>query len=90
MRLKQIRRMRSLVVFWDLDTVHAYSIVSYMSLTIGSKINIGAPTSLQTQLRRESARLWCDMVKLHKYIRKRRWPWPSQGAYEKHFKNKYA
>jgi len=61
-----------------------------MNLTIVSKINIGAPNDLQTQLRKESARLWCDMVKLHKYIRKRQWAWPTPGSYEKHFKNKYA
>lgn len=61
-----------------------------MKLTIVSKINIGKPTSLQTQLREESARLWNDMVRLHKYIRKRRWTWPSSGQYEKHFKGKYS
>lgn len=60
-----------------------------MSLTTVIKINIGSPNSLQTDLRRESARLWNDMVKLHKYIRKRRWSWPSSGDYEKHFKGKY-
>lgn len=60
-----------------------------MSLTIVSKINIGQPTRQQTQLREESARLWGDMVRLHKYIRKRRWPWPDAGQYEKHFKGKY-
>lgn len=61
-----------------------------MSLTIVSKINIGQPTRQQTQLREESARLWGDMVRLHKYIRKRRWSWPDAGQYEKHFKGKYA
>lgn len=61
-----------------------------MSITTVSKINIGHPTSLQTKLREESARLWCDMVKLHKYIRKRRWAWPYSGDFEKHFKGKYA
>ena len=30
------------------------------------------------------------MVKLHKYIRKRRWTWPSSGDFEKHFKGKYS
>lgn len=61
-----------------------------MNLTIVSKLNIGSPSFLQTQLRQESARLWCDMVSLHKYIRKREWSWPTSGDYEKHFKNKYA
>jgi putative transposase len=61
-----------------------------MKLTIVSKVNIGKPTNLQTQLREESARLWNDMVRLHKYIRKRRWTWPSSGQYEKHFKGKYS
>ena len=61
-----------------------------MNLTIVSKINIGQPTRQQTFLREESARLWCDMVKLHKYIRKRRWAWPNSGQFEKHFKGKYA
>lgn len=61
-----------------------------MKLTIVSKISIGKPTNLQTQLRIESARLWNDMVRLHKYIRKRRWIWPSTGQYEKHFKGKYS
>lgn len=66
-----------------------YSIVSLMSLTSVSKFNIGQPTPLQTELRRESARLWNDMVKLHKFIRKRRWKWPFSGNFEKHFKGKY-
>jgi putative transposase len=60
-----------------------------MSLTSVSKFNIGHPTPLQTELRRESARLWCDMVKLHKFIRKRRWKWPFRGDFEKHYKGKY-
>jgi putative transposase len=63
--------------------------VVVMSLTSVSKFNIGNPTPLQTELRRESARLWNDMVKLHKFIRKRRWAWPYSGNYEKHFKGKY-
>lgn len=66
-----------------------YSIVRSMSLTSVSKFNIGQPTPLQTELRRESARLWVDMVKLHKFIRKRRWTWPFSGNFEKHFKGKY-
>ncbi|UKA04655.1 hypothetical protein [Photobacterium damselae] len=35
------------------------------------KINIGAPTSAQTDLRSESAHLWNRLVKLHKYCRKK-------------------
>jgi putative transposase len=61
-----------------------------MSFTSVIKINIGTPTLLQTKLREESARLWCDMVKLHKYIRKRHWSWPHKCDYEKHYKGKYA
>jgi putative transposase len=60
-----------------------------MSLTTVSKFNIGQPTALQTNLRREAARLWNDMVRLHKFIRKRRWKWPFAGDFEKHFKGKY-
>ena len=60
-----------------------------MSLISVSKFNIGQTTPLQTKLRRESARLWNDMVKLHKFIRKRRWKWPFSGNFEKHFKGKY-
>ncbi|WP_083277885.1 RNA-guided endonuclease InsQ/TnpB family protein [Colwellia sp. PAMC 20917] len=60
-----------------------------MSLISVSKFNIGQTTPLQTELRRESARLWNDMVKLHKFIRKRRWKWPFRGDFEKHFKSKY-
>ena len=61
-----------------------------MGLTTVIKISIGYPNSLQTDLRRESARLWNDMVKLHKFIRKRHWGWPSAGDFEKHFKGKYS
>jgi putative transposase len=60
-----------------------------MSLTRVSKFNVGQPTPLQTELRRESARFWVNMVKLHKFIRKRRWKWPLSGDFEKHFKGKY-
>jgi len=60
-----------------------------MSLTSVSKFNIGHPTPLQTELRRESARLWNAMVRLHKFIRRRHWKWPFRGDFEKHFKGKY-
>jgi hypothetical protein len=72
-----------------LDSVFIYSTVRNMSLTRVSKFNVGQPTPLQTELRRESARLWVNMVKLHKFIRKRRWKWPLSGDFEKHFKGKY-
>lgn len=54
------------------------------------KINIGAPTPAQTELRGESARLWNRLVKLHKYCRKRHWQWPSKGDLEKHFKGRFT
>jgi putative transposase len=60
-----------------------------MDLSTVIKLNIGAPTSHQTMLREESALLWCPMVKLHKYWRKRRWKWPNQGQLEKHFKGRF-
>ncbi len=53
------------------------------------KLNIGAPNSIQTQLRIESARLWNCLVKIHKYCRRRHWQWPSQGSLEKHFKGRF-
>lgn len=52
-----------------------------MSLITVSKFNIGQPTALQTNLRREAARFWNDMVRLHKFIRKRRWKWPFAGDF---------
>ncbi|CAH7415043.1 conserved hypothetical protein [Vibrio chagasii] len=53
------------------------------------KVNIGAPTYAQSELREESARLWNRLVKLHKYCRKRHWGWPSKGNLEKHFKGRF-
>ena len=54
------------------------------------KLNIGSPTTIQTQLRFESARLWNRLVKIHKFCRRRHWQWPSQGSLEKHFKGRFA
>ena len=53
------------------------------------KINIGQPSAHQTQLREEAGRLWCRLVKVHKYCRQRHWKWPSQGQLEKHFKGRF-
>lgn len=61
-----------------------------MSATTVLKMNIGAPTSQQTLLREEAARLWCRLVKVHKYCRKRQWKWPNQSQLEKHFKGRFA
>ncbi len=61
-----------------------------MSATTVIKLNIGAPTSQQTLLRKETARLWCRLVKVHKYCRKRHWKWPNQGQLEKHFKGRFV
>lgn len=61
-----------------------------MSATTVLKINIGAPTAQQTVLRKEAARLWNRLVKVHKYCRKRHWAWPTQGQLERHFKGRFA
>jgi len=54
------------------------------------KINIGAPTPAQTQARREAARLWDRLVKVHKYCRNRHWSWPNKDQLQKHFKGRFA
>ncbi len=41
------------------------------------------------QARRSMAVLWNDMVRLHKRIRRARWQWPTQGAFDKHFSFKH-
>lgn len=38
--------------------------------------------------REECARLWNDIMKLHKYLRKRKWGWSSAFDFQKHFKKK--
>ncbi|WP_252177064.1 transposase [Endozoicomonas sp. 4G] len=54
------------------------------------QINIGKPTDGQTQVRLEAARLWNDIVRLHRYIRKRHWKWPTESKMKAHVKGKYA
>lgn len=53
------------------------------------KINIGQNTLEQGQARRESARLWNRLVKVHKFCRKKHWTWPSKYQLQAHFKGKY-
>ncbi|MGB2147768.1 MAG: RNA-guided endonuclease InsQ/TnpB family protein [Vibrio toranzoniae] len=53
------------------------------------KINTGASTAAQTELRGESARLWNRLVKLHKFCRKKRWNWLKQSDLEKHLKGRF-
>lgn len=52
-------------------------------------INIGSPTPQQTELRKESARLWNRLVKLHKYNRKRHWKWLGKFDLSSHFKGRF-
>lgn len=59
-----------------------------MSTTV-IKINTGRPTLYQTALREEAARLWCRLVRLHRFCRKRHWSWPTQSQLEKHFKGRF-
>ena len=40
-------------------------------------------------VRRETARLWGRLVRLHACIRRRNWKWPSKGALEKWAKGKF-
>jgi putative transposase len=40
-------------------------------------------------VRREAARLWARIVKLHAYIRRRNWRWPSKRQLEKWAKGKF-
>jgi len=40
-------------------------------------------------VRREAARLWERLVRLHAFIRRRNWKWPSKGALEKWAKGKF-
>lgn len=39
-------------------------------------------------IRSETAKVWNDVNKLHKYIRQRQWKWPSSETFQKHFKKK--
>lgn len=45
---------------------------------------------LTDQARRSMAALWNDLVRLHKRIRRARWKWPSQGAFDAHFVKRKA
>jgi putative transposase len=42
-----------------------------------------------TAARKEAARLWNRMVRLHLWFRKRKLPWPSESMFEKHFKRRF-
>ena len=53
------------------------------------KIRLTHPDNRQTNARMEAARCWNDMVKLHRYIRQRRWKWPSESQLKKHIKGRY-
>ncbi len=54
------------------------------------KINIGENTRQHGDARRESARLWNRLVKLHKYCRKRHWPWPGKYQLQSHYKGRFS
>jgi len=53
------------------------------------------PKALQFQARDKAGKLWTDLVKLHKFIRKRgfenpeNWKWPTEPTFKNHFKGKY-
>ena len=50
-------------------------------------------TCTSDPMRRSMATLWNDMVGVHKRIRKTRWKWPKQAAFDAHFirrKTRYA
>ncbi len=53
------------------------------------------PNEKTGETRKEAARLWNNLVKLHKYIRRRGaknpgiWLWPGCNDFEKHFRGKY-
>jgi len=40
-------------------------------------------------VRRENARLWERLVRLHAFVRRRNWKWPSKGSLEKWAKGKF-
>lgn len=53
------------------------------------------PTSKQQwdihgSVRREAARLWVRLTKLHAFVRRRRWKWPSKSQLERWAKGKFA
>ena len=41
-------------------------------------------------IRSETAKVWNDVNKLHKYIRQRQWKWPSSETFQKYFKKEKA
>jgi putative transposase len=43
-----------------------------------------------TGVRAECARLWNRLAHLHRWFRKRRLPWPTEGALKAHFKGRFA
>lgn len=53
------------------------------------KVNIGENTKQHGEARREAARLWNRLVRLHKYCRKRHWSWPSKYQLQAHFKGRF-
>lgn len=42
-----------------------------------------------TDSRREAARLWNRMARIHRFCRKRRWPWPTEKQYDLWMRNKF-
>lgn len=52
------------------------------------KINMKHFPYAYSQVREETARFWNDLMKLHKYIRKRHWHWPNASQLEKYYKKK--
>lgn len=53
------------------------------------KIQRRAMTLRQTETRREAARLWNRMVKLHRWFRRRHRPWPTEAQFKAHFKGRF-
>ena len=53
------------------------------------KVRLGHPDNRQTEARSEAARCWNDLVRIHKYIRKRHWEWPSESKLKSHCKGRY-
>lgn len=55
-------------------------------------IKIARPTvpKRQSEARAEAARLWNRMVKLHRWFRRRRRPWPMPEQFKSHFKGHFA
>jgi len=53
------------------------------------KIQLSKMREQDTQVRKEAARLWNRMVKLHRYFRKRKLQWPKESHFKKHFKGRF-